>query len=254
MLKHEDNSQAPAQSAARVRVTPEELAAAVTALQIRKEGAPGTIAIGDAVDGLGLDVTPEEVLAEVHARRATTRRLLPKKRLKVLSAALAAMVGLSIWGITQQPTGSPSVAVQAVPTTSFIPLQGPTPQRTKVDPNLVVSDASGKLMMLSEIGDNKPVTCVLNGGSFQRVDSGGQSRWTLIKYQGKVYVRGWMAKASPKVLQEDGADVRASQNSISVPVTLPIGGFRFSETPQNVPGEEFHASDIHLDKHAYEKW
>lgn len=73
MLKHEDNPQAqpqtPPSSAAQVRVTPEELAAAVTALQIRKEGQPGTIAIGDAVEELGLDVTPEEVLAEVQARR-----------------------------------------------------------------------------------------------------------------------------------------------------------------------------------------
>ena len=54
MLKHEDNSQTPFPSAAQVRVTPEELAAAITALQIRKEGQPGTIAIGDAVEELGL--------------------------------------------------------------------------------------------------------------------------------------------------------------------------------------------------------
>ena len=57
MLKHEDNPQISSQSAAKVRVTPEELAAAITALQIRKEGQTGTIAIGDAVEELGLDVT-----------------------------------------------------------------------------------------------------------------------------------------------------------------------------------------------------
>ena len=258
MLKHENNPppQAPSQPAANVRVTPEELAAAVTALQIRKEGSPGTIAIGDAVEELGLDVTPEEVLAEVESQRIQQRylvRRLSPRRLKVLLVALLALVGVSIWGISQQPPGNLDSETQPVATTSYsVPIVSSA--RITYNQSLVVADSSGKLMMLSEVGDNQPVTCALNGGSLQQGTGMEPFLWTLVKHNSKVYIRGWMAKTSSKVLQENGANVSALQNSASVPVTLPIDGFKFSETPQDVPGREFHADNIHLDGHAYEKW
>ena len=259
MLKHEDNPQpqAPSQSAAQVRVTPEELAAAVTALQIRKEGSPGTIAIGDAVDELGLDVTPEEVLAEVEACRIKQRyseKRPSKQRLKALLAGLTVLVGISAWGISQQFVSHPDVETQTLTTTSFIPPATPAPVRVTAPPTLVVVDPSGKRMMLSEVSDNQPVTCAQYGGHFQQESSIEPFTWTLIKYNGNIYLRGWIAKSSPDVLKNDGADVSALQTSGSLPVTLPINGFRFAETPQNVPGREFHATEIRLDGHAYEKW
>jgi len=71
MLKHEDKLEAPSQPAAQVRVTPEELATALSRIEARKDAgqrhADGTIPIGEAVQQLGLDTTPEEVLAEVQA-------------------------------------------------------------------------------------------------------------------------------------------------------------------------------------------
>ena len=255
MLKHENLTETQPAPAAQVRVTPEELAAAVTALQIRKEGQPGTIAIGDAVEELGLDVTPEEVLAEVQARRATKKRP-SKMRLKVLSTALAALVSLSIWGVSQQFTGSPSIDIHTMPTASYISTfsVSPPPVHLTCGPSIVVADASGKLVMLSEVGDNQPVTCALNGNSLEQATGMEPSRWTLIKHDGKVYLRGWMTRTSTSVLEKDGADVSASQNSTSVPVTLLISGFNFTEEPQDFPGTDFHAANIHLDQHAYEKW
>ena len=70
MLKHEENAETPARSAAQVRVTPEELAAAITRLEARQGGLDGTIPLGEAVQELGLNTTPEELLREIEAGRA----------------------------------------------------------------------------------------------------------------------------------------------------------------------------------------
>ena len=258
MLKHEDNLQASSQPAAQVRVTPEELAAAVTALQIRKEGQPGTIAIGDAIGELGLDVSPEEVLAEVQAGRArqTAKAKQPslKERLLATSAIGAVLVGLSIWGISQRPPSNPSYNVHTVPN-SYAPLN--KPGRIYLASSLLVGDASGKILMLSEVGDNQPVRCTFDdqtSGFGQYAAENAQVLWTLVKHDGKVYVRGHIQKMSPKVFSDLGADVVSVDNDpqFSIPVTLPVDGF--TVTPGAGSNIEFHATDIHLDSHAYEKW
>lgn len=266
MLKLEDTPQTQSSPAAQVRVTPEELAAAVTALQIRKEGQPGTIAIGDAVEELGLDVTPEEVLAEVQARRATNKRPRFGTRLKVLSAVLAVLVGLSIWGVSQQPTSSPSVAVQPMPTTFFIPVQGSAFQHIKVDPNLMVKNAEGKLLLLSEVGNQQQVYCFYDydNGQLQSYSSAhdvSKENWFLIKHEGQLYVRGWIDPISNQALQRNGVDVGTWESDFvasdpshasHVQITLPLNGFKVKAGGSD--DKEFHATDVHLDKYAYEKW
>ena len=257
MLKHEDNPQSPSPSAAKVRVTPEELAAAITALQIRKEGQPGTIAIGDAVDELGLDMTPEEVLAEVQARRIQqkylVRRFLPK-RLKVLLAALFALVGVSIWGLSQQPPGNSSYDAHVVPN-DYAPSNAPN--RIDFASSLLVGDEAEKIMMLSEVGDNQPVRCTFNlqAGAFsQYAPENTRVLWTLIKHNGKVYVRGHMQKMSAKVFSVLGADVTTVDNDPQFPVPVTLAVEAFTVTPGAGSEVEFHANDVHLDSHAYEKW
>ena len=263
MLRHEDSPQtppqAPSQSAANVRVTPEELAAAVTALQIRKEGSPGTIAIGDAVDELGLDVSPEEVLAEVEARRIQQRylvRRLSPKRLKVLLAALLALIGVSVWGISQQSPGNLSYDAHVVPNTYRLP--GTFPDHIEVDPNLLVGDASGKIVMLSEVGDNQPVHCRWYSGKLYQYSPGANGEnYVLIKHDGRVYLRGWMKRMSSKVLALHGADISPSQSSnYAVQVTLPLKGFKeaVATSDTQMYGSTIPAEDIRLDSHAYEKW
>lgn len=60
--------------AAQVRVKAEELAQALAAIELRRQEEArrleGTVVIGDAVQELQLDVTPDELLAEVQAQRA----------------------------------------------------------------------------------------------------------------------------------------------------------------------------------------
>ncbi len=74
MLRQEDPHPTPdTLSAAQTRVTPEELAHAIASLEARRldetRHQENTIPIGEAVRELGLDATPEEVLAEVRAQR-----------------------------------------------------------------------------------------------------------------------------------------------------------------------------------------
>ena len=266
MLKHEDNTQSsaqpPSQPASEVRVTPEELAAAITHLEAQKDShqrqADGTVAIGDVVEQLGLNTTPEEILVEIEAGRRTQAfqrgtRMSLKQRLGLLVTAGLLFTGLVVVEVRSEFAGSPTPrndASAAIVTPSFVP----QPHRMLVNPDLLVGDASGKLVLLSEVGDNQPVHCTYNSGRFQQYNPGSASAtWTLVKYDGQLYVRGWLLKMSPKVLQTEGADVSAVKDSeFTVPITLPLKGVSVLE---GAGGDtKFHALNIHLDKHAYEKW
>lgn len=86
--------------AANVRVTAEELTQALTAVEAKSEERSrqlaDTISLGDAVQQLGLQVSAEELLAEITAQRA--RQLRPRKAARRLvirrNAATAIAVGL----------------------------------------------------------------------------------------------------------------------------------------------------------------
>ena len=257
MLKHEDNPDTLSQTAAQVRVTPEELATAVSRIEARKDTdqrrAEGTIPIEEAVQQLGLQVTPEEVLAEVRAGRQrqtmTRKRLPPIAERLVLSLGLGGiLLGLGLGGSALSQMRSHEV-VASVSTSSA------TSRHILLDPNLLVGDRTGKLVMLSEVGDDQPVHCRYSDGRFQQFSpENNVELWQLVKHGGKVYVRGRILKMSPKVFLSQGADVTAVDNDprFSVPVTLPLEGF--DVLPGVGSNVEFHAVNIHLDKHVYEKW
>ncbi len=76
MLQHESQEPTVPSSlpASQARVTPEELNAALEALDADKQRAARlqaeTVPLGEAVDGLGLDATPEQIWAQVQRQRA----------------------------------------------------------------------------------------------------------------------------------------------------------------------------------------
>ena len=83
MLKNESEEQAVPTAAAplpaaQVRVTPEELAAALNALEAGKQETArhleGTVPIGEVVSGMNLEATPEEIWAQVQKQRAQVQR------------------------------------------------------------------------------------------------------------------------------------------------------------------------------------
>lgn len=268
MLKHEDNPQtsapSPSQPASEVRVTPEELAAAITRLEARKDThqhqADSTVAIGDVVEQLGLDATPEEILLEVESGRRSASlqrgtRMSVKQRLGLILTGGLLAASLVVIRMVPEFAGGPTPRSDALIVVASPPY-APEPQRILVNPDLLVGDASGKLVLLSEVGDNQPVHCTYNIGGFKQYSPDSPSAtWTLVKHDGRLYARGWMPKMSPKVLQSEGADVSAVKRArFIVPITLPLKGLSASVSGGASSDAEFHAQNIHLDKHAYEKW
>ncbi len=273
MLKHQDISQAqpqmPSPSAAKVRVTPEELAAAITALQIRKEGQPGTIAIGEAVEELGLDVTPEEVLAEVQAwQQATPQRARRQRgRSFVLALGIAGvLLGFTInTGILTQPQANQIVA-------------GTEP--FQVEPHLLaLTPASPQPMVttLAEAPEDKTLYCSpydievaamsRNAQEAQRYISQPitEMNWPVVKRGKNIYLRGWirlpLSKAAAKL-----SDLEVF-NKPSVPqlgmtpqqVTLKLDlqtsevGLGYQKmNPDGTGVFVFH--NPRLTAHSYEKW
>ena len=73
MLRQEPQEETNAQPAAQKRVTAEELAAAINALEADRQREAsrlaGTVEIGAVVEEMGLDATPEEVWAQVQRQR-----------------------------------------------------------------------------------------------------------------------------------------------------------------------------------------
>ena len=255
MLKHDQHEE----QAAKVRVTPEELATALSRIEARKDAGQrqvdGTIPIGEAVQQLGIDITPEEVLAEVQAIRqepvgAKERRLPSRQRLALLSGIGLGLIGLVGWWSVPHVTESqaPPAIVVTLPTAQA------APRPISLDPDLLVGDATGEIVMLSEVGDNQPVKCNYSDGSFQQYfPDGSQSSWTLIKHSGRVYVRGLMPHISEQALQRNGTDISTLDSSgFVVPITMSLNQFQvMPEVGSNV---EFHAVNIRLDKLAFEKW
>ena len=196
MLKHENLTETQPQNppAAQVRVTPEELAAAITALQIRKEGQPGTIAIGDAVEELGLDVTPEEVLAEVRARQVTpSRKRLIRGRRFILALGVAGIllgIGVNSGMLTQAQSS------QLVPGTDPYHVEPSILALNPALPKPVVTT-------LAEAPDGKTVYCSVRGISVAETsrytqeaqpevnDAVTEMNWPVVKYGKDLYVRGW---------------------------------------------------------------
>ena len=258
MLKHSDNETEPTILAAKVRVTPAELADALAVLQARKDGDLGTISLGEAVQELNLDATPDEVLKVVQARRdqmqgeqANSRRKKKRTRRLVLAAAVVALLPtLRVLEVSYYNHATRSAAMT----------QAASGMRHSIalDPNLLVGESSGKVVMLSEVGDNQPVHCTLDGssGGFGPYSpSSDATFWTLIKHDGRVYVRGRIQSLSPKVLARDGTAVISpspdvTSDGVVLPITMPVDGF----DAEAISTLGFHAQNIHLDKHAYEKW
>ena len=267
MLRQEQNAGEKAVSAAYVRVTPEELAAAITRLEAHKDSTQrrleSTVAIGEVVQQLGLDATPEEVLAEVHAGRTLpSKRLSAKERLNLYVAAGALVIAFAIFPISRYFAGHPSYDVTTVSTASLVPVSGSQPSHIFLDPNLLVGEVSGKVVMLSEVGDNQPVHCTFDGSALAFGSYSPNivpNSWTLIKHGGQVYVRGRVQAMSAKVLSRDGAEVlsaspNVSADGLATPITMPLKDFDAVPNTDITNTYMFHAQNIHLDKHAWEKW
>ena len=260
MLRHDDNPESAAPPAAQVRVTPQELAAAIARLEARQGENENTIPLGDAVQELGLNATPEELLREIEADRARqhkslrwTQPLLSNTlRIFIVSALASALFGIMV-GFLHSP--SPSRAVVAV-----IAPAAPQAAPIGMPDRLLVRQHDGKMVLLSEVPDGQPVLCELAAtetGAKLADFAPSASHWTIIKHSGKVYVRGWIGDMSEAALRSTVVTVHTLAHYVTsgirpVPVTLPLDGF---QSPPGLTSDNMiSATHVVPDEHLKEKW
>jgi hypothetical protein len=269
MLKHDQ----PEEQAAKVRVTPEELAAAVAALEARKQGASGTIAIGDAVDELSLDSSPEAILREVHARRESDRgRLRAASRRRKWAISLAAscfcFTGFVVYGEVSNHYPDSS---QIIPAATPFALE---PRMLALDP----AAPRHTISTLAEAPDGRTVYCsvaaIETAAMSRNVQMGPQREisqppaelnWPVVKYGKDLYVRGWvrmpLSREAAKLadvevfnrpnLPQLGSDPQQVSFKLDLHTSLMgLGGQRLR--PDGTGEFTFH--DPRLTAHTYERW
>lgn len=265
MLHHEEEPENV--GAAQVRVTAEEFARAVARHQARREEAAqkleGTVSLGDAVRELNIDITPEELLAEVQAARAEAQavhavpqaRRRPRWGLFAASAGLLAALAVSLYGLRQAVAPLPAdVQMSAATLSTVIPITAPD--------TILVQDNSGKspvLRTLQEIPNGVPVHCSLTqtDGHASLADfSNPSTAWTVIKYNGQVYVRGWIANMSRQAMHAGNVTLARRKELVSGaaprPVSLALSGIQCIPAQGN--DEMIIAQKVQPDGHFDDRW
>lgn len=259
MLRHDDNSESAAPPAAQVRVTPQELAAAIARLEVRQGENEGTIPLGDAVQELGLSATPEEILREIEAGRAQYKANPPQTRFQkasgaAVAAAAAALLLLGgLFAFHSGETTPQAPAAVSAPNTPQAAVIG-------IPTNLLVRQPDHKMALLSEVPDGQPVLCELAAtetGAKLADFAPAASHWTVIKHGGKVYVRGWIGDMSDTALRSTVVQVHPISYWVTggmkpVRVTLPLDGF---QSPPGLTSDNLiSATHIAPDEHLKEQW
>jgi len=275
MLRHEENGQI-AVTAAQPRVTPEELAAAVAAIENRHQAeADGGQPLGQILSEMGLDITEAELLAEVQTQRGRfkRRRAWRLTRRGGLIAGMLAASGLFLtlagaW--LQTPNNSDGVNSQFFGETN-----------ASLGARLLLQDRSGPspiIRTLSETPEGRTVFC-----SAETIEYAAMSRqyrfephrigqeapsmtWPAVKYNGELYLRGWTCTtlSSAAAKQDEciavydtptaqGVGPHPTQITICLnPVTF-ADGVAYRHWPKTTP-EVFYCAHLHLNKHTWEKW
>lgn len=256
--------------AAQVRVTAEEFARAVARHQARREEAAqkleGTVSLGDAVQELNIDITPEELLAEVQAARAEQQAVgaAPQGRRRPRLGVLVASVGLltilsgGLWEMRGMRAAVSPTAIVDAPAP-----QTPPPVSVAAPGTTLVQDNSGKgpvLRTLQEIRDGVPVRCDLTvtegRATFTNFSSPG-SAWTLIKHDGQVYVRGWIPDMSMQAIRATGVTLYGQKEMVpsgAAPraVSLRLDGLQCAPGQQD--DEMIVAQKVQPDGHFGDLW
>ncbi len=284
MLQHDPQSSQSVPDAAHTRIkgdrlamlpddappTTQEIAQAIAALEARgacrANGATQAITVSEVIQHLGLDMTAEDVLAEIQAQRLRHTPMRPLSPAKRHGLALICAVGaFAFFGAVWVSSGPKRETEPAPPTPAFTQtafLPAPTP--LSITPNVLVQDTVGHatvLKTLAEIPDGHPVQCRLTPeGSAE----GTSPFWTIVKHGGKVYLRGWTVPMSAQAMQQTsrstgmmlfrGRGGWVGNLRATVPLTLALRGITLPEGVSSSGGDLVVARDVHLDSHAHERW
>ncbi|MBV9852495.1 MAG: hypothetical protein JO250_22750 [Armatimonadetes bacterium] len=263
-------------------MTSDPLAKALATIEARKEQsaceAENAIPIGDAVQQLDFDATPEEIWAEVQMQRARSRRG-HRRRKAALFAACAMLVSAGSFITYDLTTAKASQRVE----TATTPL-------STLARNIVVQDAvpaGSVLRTLSEVPDDHTVRCsadnliALGEYANRRMEDADWQRlrhsvgnheampWRIVRYGNDVYLRGWVAqRLTPKAARLGGValydtPLARELGPRPVPITFRITTRALDLDPPTMERQEViggerltisDLSDLRLDRHAWEKW
>lgn len=237
--------------------TTQEIAQAIAALEARKtsrdNNAVQTNTVSEIIDNLGLDMTADDVLAEVRAQRARQaqtdrpRHAVPKWRSVLIAVAALTFSGAVLSSHLTTPEAAPPQAALA---TSF--LIAPAPERFSVPPSALVQDTVGHTLTVktwAEIPDNHAVRYEINPNSV----------WTIVKHGGKLYVRAWAVPMSATAMGQVSSDNglllfrESSGTDNNVPATVPLT-LAADDVTITDDGYNLRAHHVRLDSHAHEKW
>jgi hypothetical protein len=198
---------------AKARVTPQELNGALSAIEARRAAAvsqmENTLSIEEAVTHLGLDITPEELLAEVEAQRkkaatvavTPTRQTVRKGRRRlfvtVLGLSLLLNIALSLYTF-RTATLTPYQRVIAA-----MPEKKPIYASIETIRALATGQISGQFVLE---GLQKPHFAL----------------WTVEKVNGELFVRGWRERS-------DSGDGYIVGSSAPSPTAEPLQRFPIAD-------------------------
>lgn len=271
MLKHDQLEE----QAAKVRVTPEELAAAVAAIERRRQaesdsGQP----IGQVLSEMGIDIAETELLAEVQAQRVRSKRqrvwrLIGRRGLIGGTLAAGGLL-LALGGAWLQPTDSEGVNSQFFGETN-----------ASLGAKLLLQDHSGPspvIRTLAETPEGRTVFCSADAAYYAAtsrqyrveprpiVQDASEMSWPVVKYDGELYLRGWTSAtlSGAAAKQAERITVYNTPKAPGIgthptPITFRLTPNMFTNGPAYGPWTEntpkvFYCAHLHLNKHAYETW
>ncbi len=294
------------------RVTPEELTRALAAIEARKQEAARhqeaeqaylekTIPVDEAVRELSLEATPEEIWAEVEAQRAaepddkplpeggqeteTTAPLAPDfsplytqaasaaplsqrrqwSRGRVIGAALATSVIGLVLALSHHQGSIQSAGMPFVQA-------GTSAYNVANFPDAIPFELTGHDLNSVLHGEDTSKIGVDPGISYNA--NGTPGWWSLIKYDGHVYLRGYIAappteEALPgRTVDIDNMELVPENGDRPAEVTLRLDTLKYCsfyerittlEATSYTPGiyramdEKITVADVHLDQHAWER-
>lgn len=262
----------------------------------------GTVAVEDTLRELQVDVSTEEVMQQIEAQRAgyvveeKPRRVWDHDKItdfKLIGGIVLVPLFVILWcAMLYHPSAMPNVAAQTGSRPEALAWMPPPPM---MSPGIVERqmdeggfNASSVLKPLSQVADNEQVHCnsrslgtlfnsdtrplgtldpTVLAGSNQVFDVRPTLRkpWILIKHEGRLYLRAWVAakftadQAEGRLILLHSSPKSFDPGVHPVPITLPIsfhanfrpfGSFQFglSAAPSLSVGQ------VSLDQHAWEKW
>jgi len=294
-LSPEDEVSEGPRGADRHRVSAQELALAAAALEQRHaDGAQSQaelLSVGEAIRELGLPFSAQELWAEVQARRVESAsdrtgpsrlRLWLKSRGRAAGFTLAAAIlfstvayGVQSGSVAEELARKPVQHITLADVAKYEIVREPTyksgfPQGIRF---CTLAEVPSDVMVIVNANtlslDNTYVDQNTQNDTPERLPQaaeGAPSVWRIVKEEGRLYVRGWVAyDVSASAARLSGVTIYSTATALGgghrmLPLTLRatrgMMGNQNMMTYRAVSGEweSIHFDRVRMDEHAREKW